>query len=128
MNGTFIKSKVSGVPGHPDDTPLFGQSDRVASAQVYYEKYGFSARLAYSYRSSYLLSAGSGPATDAYVAAHGQLDARVAYAVTKGASVFVEGTNLNNEPYRVLVGGNKHTLAENEIYGWSMRAGVQLDF
>jgi TonB-dependent receptor len=127
-NVTFISSKVAGVPGHPDDTPLFGQSNTVASAQIYYEKYGFSARLAYSFRSAYLLEAGGGPETDTYVDDHGQFDARVAYQVTKNASLFVEGSNLNNEPYRVLVANNPHTLAENEIYGWSARAGIQLTF
>jgi TonB-dependent receptor len=127
-NLTVISSEVSGVPGHPDDTPLFGQSKRVASAQLFYEKYGFAARLAYSFRSQYLLLAGTDPTTDSYVADHGQLDARVAYDFNKTASVFVEGTNLTNEPYRVLLGGNEHLLSENEIYGWSVRAGVQLSF
>jgi TonB-dependent receptor len=127
-NLTMIESSVSGVPGHPDDTPLFGQSNRVASAQIYYEKYGFAARLAWSYRSKYLLEAGAGPGTDFYVADHGQLDARVAYEFNKTASVFVEGSNLTNEPYRVLLGGNEHFMSENEIYGWSVRTGIQLSF
>jgi outer membrane receptor protein involved in Fe transport len=108
--------------------PLFNQSKRVASAQIYYEKYGWAARVAYSFRSKFLDTVGTGPENDLYQADFGQLDARLAYEFNKHATVFLEGNNLNNAPFRILVGGNEHQLSENERYGWSLRTGVQLSF
>ena len=61
-------SLVSGetiVPGRATAAPLPFQSERVASAQVYYENYGFHARLAYSYRSEFAEILGSSAASHA---------------------------------------------------------------
>jgi len=125
-NATFIDAKATGVPGRTGKLPLTLQSDRVATAQLFYEKAGFQARLAWSYRSRYLLAAGPTPADDQYVAAFRQLDARVSYTYGP-ATVFLEGSNLNDEPYRIYL-GTKDRVIENERYDYSVRTGVQLAF
>ena len=58
---------------------------------------------------------------------HGQLDARVAYAFGRTASLFVEASNLNDESWRTFVGDDRR-LGENERYGRTFRTGVQLSF
>lgn len=126
-NMTFIDSKATGVPGRTDSAPLANTSKRVASAQLFYEKYGFSARLAYSYRSHFLDTIGANRDLDVYTADFGQLDAQASYAVTSRLQVFVEGSNLNNEPWRRWI-GDQRRLVENEQYGWALRGGVQLKF
>jgi len=125
---TFVESEASGIPGRPGETlPLANQSDQVASAQVTYEKHGLSARVAYTYRSAYLLEPGGDTDEDLYVDDFNQWDARIGYAFTSNASIFVEGSNLNNAANRFYL-GRPGRVDENEIYGWSLRTGIQLSF
>jgi TonB-dependent receptor len=125
---TFVKSKARGIPGRPGETlPLANQSDRVASAFLAFEKYGISARLAYTYRSAYLLEPGEDILTDHYVDRFHQWDAKIAYQITPHASVFVEASNLNDAPYRVYQSVRRH-LDEYERYGYSAKAGVAVKF
>ena len=127
VNLALIDSTLRGVPGRLDSLPLAQQSKTVATAQLFYEKYGFSARVAYSYRSKFLYTLGADRNSDVWWDDHGQLDARAAYAFGKTASVFVEASNLNDEPWRTFV-GNDHQLGENERYGRTFRTGLQLSF
>ncbi|HWU14974.1 MAG TPA: TonB-dependent receptor, partial [Caulobacter sp.] len=128
VNLALIDSTLRGVPGRAADSlPLAQQSKTVATAQLFYEKYGFSARLAYSYRSKFLYTVGAAQGSDVWWDDHGQLDARVAYAFGKTASVFVEASNLNDESWRTFVGDDRR-LGENERYGRTFRTGVQLSF
>lgn len=126
-NLTFVNSEAEGVPGRPDKVPLMTQSDRVGSAQVTYEKNGFSGRVGYTYRSGSLLAVGASANDDNYVDDFNQWDARVSYAFNKHATVFVEGSNLNDAPARSYIGQPSHLL-EEERYGWSVRTGLQLSF
>ena len=50
-NSTIPQSAVDSIPGAPSTLP--GLSRKVANLTLYYEKYGWSARLAERYRSSY---------------------------------------------------------------------------
>ena len=62
-----------------------------------YEKYGFSARLAYNWRSRYLLTTSA--ANDnlpVWSEAYGQLDGSVLVSLNKHIKVGVQGTNLLN--------------------------------
>jgi TonB-dependent receptor len=127
VNLALIDSTLKGVPGRLDSLPLAQQSKTVATAQLFYEKYGFSARVAYSYRSKFLYTLGADRNSDVWWDDHGQLDARAAYAFGKTASVFVEASNLNDEPWRTFV-GNDRQLGENERYGRTFRTGIQLSF
>jgi len=125
---TFTKSKAKGIPGRPGETlPLANQSDRVASAYLAYEKYGFAARVAYTHRSAYLLEPGDDTFNDLYIGNFNQWDARISYAVTKNAAVFFEGSNLNDEP-NLIYQGAKRRVDEVERYGYSLKGGVQLSF
>lgn len=124
---TFVDSEANGVPGRPEGVPLATQSDRVASANLSYEKGGFSARVAYSYRSASLAEVGDSADSDLYTDRFGQWDARMSYAIGKFATVFLEGSNLNDAAFRQYYGRRSH-LSEEERYGWSVRTGIQLSF
>ena len=127
VNLTLVNSEASGVPGRDDKVPLRAQSDRVASAQISYENGGLSGRLAYTYRSDYLDAVGEEASEDLYIDAHQQWDARIAYKFGERTTVFLEGSNLADEPQRFFV-GSRRRIAENERYGYSVRAGIQLSF
>jgi TonB-dependent receptor len=107
--------------------PFFLQSDRVSTVQVFYELDGFEARVAYTMRSKYLDEVGTTAATDIYVADFGQLDARIAYSFSDNLTAYVEGNNLNDEPWRRFV-GTENQLVENERYGWAGKVGVEVKY
>ncbi|MGD9966253.1 MAG: TonB-dependent receptor [Hyphomonadaceae bacterium] len=120
-------SLVSGetiVPGRATAAPLPFQSERVASAQVYYENYGFHARVAYSYRSEFAEILGSSAASDVYTADFGSWDARLAYQFPFGVQLFVDGANLTNEPDYRYAGDFSQTV-EAEQFGRVVRVGFE---
>jgi TonB-dependent receptor len=125
-NITFSNGSATGVAGRSGGVPLDRQSERTGSAQLLYEKYGFQARLAYSFRSKYLLVLGATPADDNVVDGYSSLDAHISYT-WKQTTVFVEGSNLTDEPYRIFL-GTADRVIENERYGATYRAGLQLAF
>lgn len=127
-NMTFARSSATGLPSRSDSIPLLNQSDRVASAQISYEKSGFSARLAYVYRSPQLLEANEEDSEgDVYIDAYDQWDLKLSYAFNPKVTLFLEGANINKAPFRSYV-GYSNRLGEKEIYGWSVRTGIQINF
>ena len=100
-NYTYVQSRthVSGMA-----TQFPGSSKNNINVSTYYEKYGFSARLAYSYRSKYLSLFADG---NAITRAEGRLDASIAQRITSNLEVIVTGANLtgsNRSIYDELAG------------------------
>lgn len=79
----------------------------------YYEKYGFSFRAAYNWRSSYLIAAAERSGNPVFRDASGYLDARASYAFKAGPinnlEVFVEGKNLTDTVERSTAGDIRMT-------------------
>lgn len=121
-NGTIL-----GTPSRTGDIPLFQQSKHVGTAQIFYEKYGFAVRAAYSYRSAYLDTLGATAALDQYTGNNGQLDANASYQVSPELTFFASATNLTDAPWRRYI-GSKALLVERERYDMSVRWGAQLHF
>ena len=121
-NVTFNQSKAE----TPDNrnVPVQGASARLFNLSGYYEKYGISARVNYTYRSKYLDSLGDA-AGDEYWAANGRLDASVQYALSPRLQVYFQANNLTNEPGIRYVGIFARQ-AEHEVFGrkflWGLRA------
>ncbi|MFS2108473.1 TonB-dependent receptor [Sphingomonas sp. Sphisp140] len=126
-NFTHVWGHANGI-GNRGDLPLAFQSKNVGNVQLFYEKYGIAARLAFNYRSSYLdtlnLPAASG---DQFTDGNGQLDLHVSYQVMPEVTVFGDAVNLTNAPWRRYI-GSKQFLVEREQYGALLRGGVQLHF
>ena len=77
--------------------PLEGLSKYSYNIAGIYEKYGFSARLAYNWRSNYLLTTSAANINfPVWSEAYGQLDGSVLFAVDKHFKIGVQGTNLLN--------------------------------
>ena len=126
VNLTFVKGDTK-VPGRSDKLPLVQQAERLANFQVYYEKYGFSGRLAYTWRSELLEFVGATPKDDIYIDKNGVLGLRLAYDVTKQLQVFFEGSNLNDEEdYRYAA--RRDRMVEAERFGRIFRLGLSWNF
>ena len=110
------------VNGGEIDVP--GLSTKILNSTLYYEKYGFSARVSNRYRDEFLGEVPLFDATLSYntVAAESLLDAQVGYAVQqgplKGLSVSLSGTNLTDEPFVLSnAGETEYNMIKYQKYG-----------
>jgi iron complex outermembrane receptor protein len=113
--------------------PLPGLSEDVWNASLYYEKYGFSARVATRYRSEYI-----GEVTNfanerglRYVDDDMITDAQVAYAfgegTLEGLQLLFQVNNLTNEPY-IAYSVTKSRLLDYQEYGTQYLVGANYRF
>lgn len=133
-NYTYTWSQTV-VPGLSGTSALPGQSAHVANAALFYEKYGFSARLALNLQSDFIyeissyrnrdgqLSAGNSTHVDDHV----QLDCSLGKKLGSHVSVLLQLNNLTNEPHRVYQGDKRHMI-QKEYYSWSAQLGVRAMF
>jgi iron complex outermembrane receptor protein len=110
------------VNGQEIDVP--GLSTQILNSTLYYEKYGFSARISNRYRDKFLGEVPLFDATLSYntVAAESLLDAQVGYAFQQGAmkglSVSLSGTNLTDEPFVLSnAGDTEYNMIKYQKYG-----------
>ncbi|TCP30671.1 TonB-dependent receptor [Sphingomonas sp. BK235] len=82
--------------------PLIGLSKHSFNLIGLYDKYGFNVRLAYNWRSRYLLTTtGVGTQTlPEFVKPYGVLDASISYDFSPNLSLTLDAANLNNAAYR----------------------------
>ncbi|WP_054108074.1 TonB-dependent receptor [Novosphingobium sp. AAP83] len=96
LDGQFDTQVVNGAQQKGVD--FQGLSGTIWNASLYYEKYGFSARASYQWRSDWLDSLGgfgSGESRKSY----GNLDVSLRYQVTDNFTLFADAANLTNETY-----------------------------
>lgn len=101
VNATFVNGDVEfDRDSLVQQAPLEGISDS-ANLQLFYEQYGWSVKLTYAWRDSYLIGVGQGQGSSdnppQFAKAYGQWDMSVNYDVTDNFTVFFEGINLTNE-------------------------------
>lgn len=105
-NATYVDSDAPGnggilFNGDPAPTQLERLSKWSYNLVGLYEKYGFSARAAYNWRSKYLdTTAGNGTLNvPIFYRAYGQLDASISYNFNPKVSVTVDAINLTKSRY-----------------------------
>lgn len=86
--------------------PLEGLSKWSYNVAAIYEKYGVSARLAYNWRSEYLLTTSAANLNaPVWSEDYGQLDGSILVSLTNNIKIGVQGTNLLNTRTFLDVGG-----------------------
>jgi TonB-dependent receptor len=114
---------ISGVTHH--DTPIVGLSKNSYNVELLYEKTQVSVRVAYNWRSQYLMTTNSngtdgsytyyasagaagqniGISLPIYAAAYGQLDLGATYRPIPNLAFSLQLNNLTNETVKTLMGG-----------------------
>jgi TonB-dependent receptor len=95
FNYTRLKSSRTLATGEEVEIP--GNSPHTANATVYYERGGFSARVAYNYRDTYLKNQ-FGPANNPiYVDGQGRIDISAGYRMENGLAFTANVANLTKE-------------------------------
>ena len=124
-NGTLVDSSVD-VFGRAEALTFFRQSDTIGNVAIFYEKYGFSARLALAHRSDYLEALIS-PGIDLYVSPRNQIDFKASYEIRDGLEVFGSILNINDAPLETYL-GTEDRVSSREIYSWSAAVGLNVRF
>ncbi len=127
-NTALIDSEVEVSQRPGEKLPFFNQADNINNVQLYYEKYGFQARLAWSSQSEAIFDEITGNAQDdIYRAERESIDLKITYQINDDLRVFFSGKNLNDEPDLTYRNGNSFFIAENpgyELYGREYRVGL----
>lgn len=127
-------SSVVAEPGTAEIT-LPGLSEDLANVTVFYERGGFAARLSARYRSEFigeLQGFGAGRefrlVDDEFV-----MDAQISYAFPEqsrlaGLSMFVQGTNINDEPFATFQSNDRRQVIHYQEYGATWYMGFSYKF
>ena len=75
-------------------------SENAYNFTLFYEKFGYSARLAYNWRDEFLRVAEGVGGTPEFGNAFGQLDASFSYDISDNLTVSFDAKNLNDENFR----------------------------
>lgn len=128
LNATFVDTNRDFGSISPEVRfAVVGLSDS-KNATIFYEKYGFSARIAYNRREGFLSSIAEGSGNEPlFVRSYDQFDASVAYDVTDNAQIFIEGTNILDNEYVRTARFNNQIRGYYE-FGARFDAGFRLTF
>ncbi|MGH8017862.1 MAG: TonB-dependent receptor [Opitutaceae bacterium] len=97
-------------PTGDNDVPFFLQPDAVGNVQLYFQRRGFEARVAWHYQDDALAAVGSDPLIDKFWRARDQFDAKVSYKINSTWGIFIEGRNLTDEPNRTYFAFDRGSL------------------
>jgi TonB-dependent receptor len=129
-NAAFIDSEVEidvGSFGSPQlrTVPFFNQADEIYNLQLYYERGGLSARVAWSYQGDATGSSfGTNPDMDNFRSPRESVDARVSYTFGDGLQLWLTGSNLNDQPALNYRNGDEFFVSSYERFGREFRLGV----
>ncbi len=124
LDGRFDTQLVNGQ--QRKNIPFPGMSKTIANASLFFEKYGFSARISYQWRDDWFDSLGgfgSGESRKGYE----NLDVSVRYKINDMFTVFVDASNLTNAMY-VAYEGTMDRPTEVEQIGSRYMFGVRFGF
>ncbi|WND03104.1 TonB-dependent receptor [Temperatibacter marinus] len=128
-SASLTKSNVKETPDSVE-TRLPGLSEKVVNGTVYYENdTGFSARLSARYRSSFLAEAFAIGLSREEIEAVGEMivDAQVSYDLStqgfEGVTLYLQGSNLTNEPFKQIINGNDNLPKNFHTYGRNFMLG-----
>ncbi len=87
------------------------------NVEAFYEKYGYSARLAYNWRSSFLLTADAANVDrPIWSGAYGQLDGSFTYTINDHYKIGLQATNLLKANTNLRVSSNLATPLSTQFY------------
>uniref|UniRef100_UPI00286C9BED outer membrane beta-barrel protein n=1 Tax=Sphingomonas sp. TaxID=28214 RepID=UPI00286C9BED len=131
---SHVKSRVR-YANSPSAITIPGQSKWVGTAEAYFEKSGFQARVSYRYRSKFLAEIAGLSANPEYRTskAEGILDAQIGYEFQKGTmlqglSVLLQAKNLTDRPFVTYDGNDPRLVRDYQHYGRDYYLGLAYKF
>ena len=133
FSASSTDSEVQPDPANPPTT-LPGLSETVVNGTLYYERYGFQARVSGRYRSDFLGEvAGFGNGrTLRSVGEETVVDAQVGYEFQsgplEGLSILAQVNNLTDEPFKTFENGDERRTIDYQSYGRTFAVGMNYRF
>ncbi|MDH3646761.1 MAG: TonB-dependent receptor [Gammaproteobacteria bacterium] len=133
LSAAFNDSSIIQDPEDPS-LPLPGLSEEVRNITVYYERGGFSTRVSNRYRSTFLGEvAGFGAGRElTQVEEESVVDAQIGYSWSSGplngVSVFLQGNNLTDEPFRTYFDNDPRQVKDYQRYGRTFMLGASYKY
>src|SRR3546814_17860939 len=93
-----------------------GTSKRITNLSLFYEKYGFSARVGYQHRTDWLDDISVDATQDIFWDATERVDLSVRYEIVKNFTLYADVVNLTDEP-GIRYQGNESRPYEVELFG-----------
>lgn len=125
--------KLASNPTSPITIP--GLSKWVGTAEGYYEKNGFQARVSYRFRSSFLAEIAGLSANPEYRTskAEGILDAQIGYefqegSALQGLSIQLQAKNITDRPFVTYENSDPRLVRDYQRYGRDFYLGVSYKF
>ncbi|HVT73651.1 MAG TPA: TonB-dependent receptor [Lacunisphaera sp.] len=116
------------IPTRPGEAiPFFRQPGKIANFTLFYEKYKFSGRVAFTYSSDQIYTLGSGLLSDRYERARGQVDVQMKYRINDHYSISASVRNLNREPDEMSF-GIKSLVQMSRLLDRDYKVGVDFNF
>jgi TonB-dependent receptor len=126
-NLTRINSSVTIPTRRGEDLPFFRQPGKISSVTLFYEKYGFAARVGWTYADEQIYTLGSAPLSDIYRKARGQYDAQLRYRFSAHYSVTASVRNLTREPEQFSF-GIRSLVQASRLLDRDYRLGVNFNY
>ena len=131
---SYTKSELRPDPSQPPEN-IPGYSDWVANGTAYFEKWGFNLRGSVRYRSTFLGDfSGLGAVRQRRRALDETIvDAQIGYdfqpgSALEGLSLFVQGSNLTDEPFVATNPGRPLEVMNYQRFGRRFQAGFTFKF
>ena len=129
-NFTYTTTSVSKCyVGNKEDQIMPGSPEHMLNASLYFDKGGFKARFSYNFTSAFQDDEEfqSDTRLRRYYDATKYMDVNLSYTLGRRAktTLYVEATNLLNQPLRYYIGGNKDCTTQVEYYGAKLNMGVK---
>lgn len=109
-----------------ESLPFAKQADKLYNIALFYEKYGFQVRVAYTHTGAFIKSFGSDVNSDQYQAERNIVDAKISYRIGRHVTVFADVINLGEEPLDEYAGFPNRNQA-TERYWWTANFGVNFN-
>lgn len=126
LNATFMTSKMEKPSGRKVALPY--QAKELYNVQLFFEKKGFNARLAYNYKGKYAVEYAEDDLNDTYYGKYSSLDFGGSYQFTKYLMLYADVNNILNKPLIYHFGKNEDRPEQVEYYGVRFNLGIKLNF
>lgn len=125
VDGDFSTPSSAASPSRKVGFP--GTSKRITNLSLFYEKYGFSARVGYQHRTDWLDDISVDAAGDFYWDATERVDLSFRWEAVEDFTFYADVVNLTNEP-GIRYQGDESRPYEVELFGRRFLFGVRANF